>query len=65
MFPTGYKYFIGAGIILFGFFAIKFPEYQHPIYGYINFGKYHILIGIVFVITGAVYTAYAMHKKNK
>jgi len=33
MFPKEYKYIIGIGLILFGLFAIKFPEYQHPIYG--------------------------------
>jgi len=55
MLPKEYKYLIGIGLILFGFFALKFPEYQHPIYGYINLGAYRIYIGIGSVISGAIY----------
>lgn len=65
MFPKIYKYFIGIGLMLFGSFALYFPEYQHPIYGYINLGKYRIFIGMACVISGAVYTSYITHNKNK
>jgi hypothetical protein len=65
MFPKQYKYLIGAGLILFGFFALKFQEYQHPIYGYINFGKYHIYIGAALVTAGAVYIYHVMSKNIK
>jgi len=61
MFPKIYKYLFGFGLMLFGFFALKFQEYQHPIYGYINLGKYHIYIGVASVIGGAVYIN---HVKN-
>jgi len=63
MFPKTYKYFIGIGLMLFGFFAVKFSEYQHPIYGYINLGKYHIYIGVACVISGAVYVYHVMTYK--
>jgi len=61
MFPKVYKYLFGFGLIFFGFFALKFQEYQHPIYGYINLGNYHIYIGVVSVVAGAVYI---YHVKN-
>ena len=65
MFPTIYKYFIGIGLMLFGLFALYFPEYQHPIYGYINLGKYRVLIGIVSEISGVIYTGYITYNKYK
>jgi hypothetical protein len=64
MFPKEYKYIIGIGLMLFGLFAVYFQEYQHPIYGYINLGKYHIYIGMAAAITGAIYTAYVKHNKK-
>jgi hypothetical protein len=60
-----YKYMIGIGLILFGFFALYFPEYNHPIYGYINLGKYRIYIGLACAVSGAVYTGYITRNKNK
>ena len=65
MFPKVYKYIIGIGLMLFGLFAIKFPEYQHPIYGYINLGKYRIYIGVASVIVGAVYIYHIRNINNK
>jgi len=65
MFPKEYKYIIGVGAILFGFFALKFPEYQHPIYGYINLGKYHVYIGIACVMFGVLYIAHTRSKTRK
>lgn len=65
MFPKEYKYIIGIGFILFGFFALKFPEYQHPIYGYINLGKYHVYIGIASVLLGAIYIAHTRNANRK
>jgi hypothetical protein len=65
MFPLIYKYFIGIGLMLFGVFALKFPEYQHPIYGYINLGKYRIIIGVASVLAGAFYTYHITNRKNK
>lgn len=62
MFPKEYKYIIGIGFILFGFFALKFQEYNHPIYGYINLGKHHMYIGIASVMSGVFYIA---HTRNK
>jgi general stress protein CsbA len=64
MFPMIYKYFIGIGLMLFGLFAAYFQEYHHPIYGYINLGKYHMFIGIASAISGAIYTAYIMRNKR-
>ena len=64
MFPKGYKYMIGIGLMLFGLFAVYFQEYKHPIYGYINLGKYHIYIGIAATISGAIYTGYIKHKNK-
>jgi hypothetical protein len=65
MFPDTYRYFVGVGLMLFGLFAIMFPEYQHPIYGYINLGKYHVFIGLASGILGAVYTSHTAYKKKK
>jgi hypothetical protein len=65
MFPTEYKYIIGIGLILFGFFAVIFPEYQHPIYGYINLGDYHMYIGVASVMVGAIYIHNVRNIKNK
>jgi len=64
MFPTVYKYFIGIGLMLFGLFALYFPEYQHPIYGYINLGKYRVFIGVPSLLSGAIYT-YLINKERK
>lgn len=61
MFPKEYKYIVGVGLILFGLFALNYPEYQHPIYGFINLGKYRIYIGVVSVIIG---TFYIHHVRN-
>ena len=58
MFPKEYKYIVGIGLILFGLFAVMYPEYKHPIYGYINLGKYHIYIGVASVIAGAIYISH-------
>lgn len=65
MFPKEYKYILGVGFILFGFFAVKFPEYQHPIYGYINLGKYRIYIGVASVLIGAFYIAHVRRENKK
>ena len=64
VFPKQYKYIIGIGLLLFGFFALKFPEYHHPIYGYINLGRYRIYIGIASVVAGAFYI-YHIRNTNK
>lgn len=63
MFPTIYKYFIGIGLMLFGLFALYFPEYQHPIYGHINLGRYRVFIGIVSEISGVIYTGHITYNK--
>jgi|GEM_PF-5950562 len=65
MFPKEYKYIIGTGFILFGFFSLKFTEYQHPIYGYINLGKYHAYIGIASVMLGVFYIAHTRSNNRK
>ena len=65
MFQKEYKYILGIGLILFGLFAIIFPEYQHPIYGYINLGKYRISIGVASVIVGAIYISHVRNMNNK
>jgi len=65
MFPKEYKYIIGIGLILFGFFAVKYPEYQHPIFGYINLGDYHMYIGVAFVMAGVIYIDHVRNIKNK
>ena len=65
MFPKEYKYIIGIGLMLFGLFALNFPEYQHPIYGYINLGKYRIFIGVASVISGAFYIYHIRNINNK
>jgi len=50
--------------MLFGLFALYFPEYQHPIYGYINLGKYRVFIGVASLLSGAIYT-YLINKERK
>jgi hypothetical protein len=65
MFLKEYKYIIGVGLMLFGLFALKFPEYQHPIYGYINLGKYRTYIGVVSVIVGAFYIYHVRNINSK
>ena len=65
MFPQQYKYILGIGLILFGFFALKFPEYQHPIYGYINLGKYRIYTGIASVMFGVFYITHTRNRNRK
>ena len=65
MFPKEYKYIIGIGLILFGFFAVKYPEYQHPIFGYIDLGDYHMYIGVAFVMAGVIYIDHVRNIKNK
>ena len=51
--------------MLFGLFALKFPEYQHPIYGYINLGKFRIYIGVASVIAGAFYIYHVRNINSK
>lgn len=65
MFPKQYKYLIGIGLFFFGLFALKFPEYHHPIYGYINLGGYRIYIGVVSVIAGSFYIYHIWNTSNK
>ncbi len=65
MFPKPYKYLIGIGLFLFGLFALKFPEYNHPIYGYINLGRYRIYIGVASVVAGAFYIYHIWNTNNK
>jgi hypothetical protein len=65
MFPKEYKYIIGVGLMLFGLFALIYPEYQHSIYGYINLGKYHIYIGVASLIAGAFYIYHVRNINNK
>jgi hypothetical protein len=65
MFPREYKYIIGIGLSVFGFFALKFPDFQHPIYGYINLGAYRIYIGIASAMAGVVYIYHVRNSNNK
>ena len=65
MFPKEYKYIAGIGLILFGLFAVIYPEYQHPIYGYIDLGKFHIYIGVISVIAGAIYISHLRNINTK
>ncbi len=54
-FPKEYNYIASAGLIFFGFFALKFQEYQHPIYGRIYLGAYHVYIGIACIAAGVFF----------
>jgi hypothetical protein len=65
MFPKKYKYIVGVGLMLFGLFALYFPEYQHPIYGYINLGKYRIYISVASVIAGVFYIHHVRNINRK
>ena len=65
IFSRGYKYFIGICFMLFGLFALYYPEYQHPIYGYVNLGKYRVIIGVVSFISGAFYIYHVRNINNK
>ena len=65
MFPRVYKYIIGVGLMLFGIFALIFPDYQHPIYGYINLGKYRVYIGVASAIAGSFYIYHIRNIKNQ
>lgn len=49
-----YLYLLGFGVMLFGVFAMLFRTYDHPIYGSIDFGRFHLLIGAAFIILSAV-----------
>lgn len=61
-FYKGYITIIGIGIMLFGLFVIRFQTYEHPVYGYMNFGKYHVIIGIFSIIIGAILIIYVRYK---
>jgi len=52
-FYKSYANIAGIGIMLFGLFIIFFKTYQHPLYGHLNFGEYHVFIGILVMIIGA------------
>jgi len=65
MFPKVYKYIIGIGLMLFGLFALIFPDYQHPIYGYINLGDYRVYIGVASVMAGVFYINHVRNINNK
>jgi hypothetical protein len=60
-----YGYFVSAGIVLFGLFAMYFPEYDHPIYGRLDFGRHHVLFGAIFVALGAGLAMYVKRRKPR
>jgi hypothetical protein len=57
-FPKIYLYIFALGLMLFGTFAILYPSYNHPIYGHINLGEYHIYIGAVSLLLSIVLMRY-------
>lgn len=52
-FYKSYANIAGIGIMLFGLFVIFFKTYEHPLYGHMNFGEYHVFLGIFVMIIGA------------
>ena len=57
-----YLYMLGLGMMFFGVFAMLFRSYNHPIYGYINFGQYHLYIGAGFILAAAALLLYIKDK---
>lgn len=57
-----YLYLLGLGLMLFGVFAMLFRTYDHPIYGHINFGDYHLFIGAVFILLATALLLFIRHK---
>jgi hypothetical protein len=57
-----YLYLLGLGFMFFGAFAMLFRSYNHPIYGYINFGEYHRFIGAFFILLSTVLLLYIKNK---
>ena len=57
-----YLYLLGLGLMLFGVFAMLFPSYDHPYYGHIEFGEYHLWIGAGFILLSAAFLLFIKHK---
>jgi FtsH-binding integral membrane protein len=61
-FKKVYLYLLGLGLLFFGVFAMLFRTYEHPIYGHINFGQYHLVIGAGFILLA---TAFLLFIRNR
>jgi len=61
-FKKFYLYLLGFGVMLFGVFAMLFRTYEHPLYGHIDFGRFHLWIGSAFIILSAVILRLIKHK---
>ncbi len=54
-FYKSYANIAGIGIMLFGLFVIFFKTYDHPLYGAMDFGEYHVFIGIFVMLIAAAF----------
>ena len=62
-FYKSYATIAGIGIMLFGLFVVFFKTYEHPLYGDLNFGEYHVLKGIIAMIIGAAFILFINRKR--
>ena len=62
-FYKSYGNIAGIGIMLFGLFVIFFKTYDHPLYGPMDFGEYHVFIGIFVMLIAGVFMLYINRKR--
>ena len=56
--PMFYMRLIGLGVMFFGVFAMLFQSFDHPIYGYINFGEHHRFLGAGIILLSIAFMVY-------
>jgi hypothetical protein len=57
-----YLYLLALGLMLFGVFTMYYREYDHRLYGHLDFGEYHRLMGTVFIALSVVLLTYLRRK---
>ncbi len=55
---------IGIGLIVFGVMAMVDRTYQSIVYGIIDLGRYHAVIGFLAIVLGAYYSLYITFKNS-
>ena len=63
-FIKGYGYIVAFGLVAFGGFAIRFQEYDHPIYGHLDLGSHHVWIGVLSIVAGVAAGVYIRQRKK-
>jgi cytochrome b561 len=57
---------LGVGCIIFGFFTILERGYYSSKYElYVDFGEYHVAIGIFIILVGSLFIFTSLKKKNR